>query len=148
MTEVPELPFVVGGLDVASDRVEGPLIDLVTRHDDGEGPAKTPAERKREQRERDAAAGVVELKVRIGPAEAAQLAEGLEFRAFGGEPYTATEYLLTLIRRDHELLQQQREVVESKICAACRKPMPRGCGGVWAGELSCVLPQLERALWL
>lgn len=148
MTEVPTLPFVVGGLDVATDRFEGPVIDLVTRHDDEEGAPKTPAERKREQRERDAAAGVVELTVRMGPAEAAQLAEGLEFRAFGDKPYTATEYLLTLIRRDHELLQQQRGVVESKICEACRKPMPRGCGGVWAGELTCVLPQLGRALAL
>jgi hypothetical protein len=147
MTEVPTFPFVVGGLDVATDRVEGPLIDLVTRHDDEEK-AKTPAERKRDQRERDAAAGVVELKVRVGPAEAAQLAEGLEFRAFGGEPYTATEYLLTLIRRDNELLRQQRGIVENKICSACQKPLPRGCGGVWAGELSCALPQLKWALAL
>lgn len=147
MTEVPTFPFVVGGLDVATDRVEGPLIDLVTRHDDEEK-AKTPAERKRDQRERDAFAGFVELKLRVGPAEAAQLAEGLEFRAFGGEPYTATEYLLTLIRRDNELLRQQRGIVENKICTACQKPLPRGCGGVWAGELSCALPPLKRALEL
>ncbi|TMU77481.1 hypothetical protein FGA82_17820 [Pseudomonas fluorescens] len=147
MTEVPTFPFVVGGLDVATDRVEGPLIDLVTRHDDEEK-AKTPAERKRDQRERDAAAGVVELKVRVGPAEAAQLAEALIFRASGAEPYTATEYILTLIRRDADLIKQQRKVAESKICAHCRKPMPRGCGGVWAGELPCALPQLKWALAL
>jgi len=120
-------------------------IGLVTRHAEDLSPE---AQRKREQRERDDAAGVVELRARIGPGDAAKLAEGLEFRAFGGEPYTATEYLLTLIRRDHDLILQQREVVENKICAHCRKPMPRGCGGVWAGELPCALPQLERALWL
>lgn len=104
--------------------------------------------RKAEQRERDKVTGVDELRVRIGPAEAAQLAEGLEFRAFGDEPYTATEYLLTLIRRDNELLRQQRGIVENKICAACQKPLPRGCGGVWAGELTCALPQLKWALAL
>ena len=121
---------------------------LVTRHSDGESELSAEAIRKREQRERDAAAGVVELRARIGPVEAAQLAEALIFRASGAEPYTATEYVLTLIRRDADLIKQQRGVVESKSCAHCRKPMPRGCGGVWAGELPCVLPQLERALWL
>lgn len=129
-------------------RYEIPINWSVTGHGDEESAPKTPTERKREQRERDAAAGVVELKVRIGPAEAAQLAEGLEFRAFGGEPYTATEYLLTLIRRDHALIEQERGVVENKICAACQKPLPRGCGGVWAGELPCALPQLKWALAL
>lgn len=129
-------------------RVEIPVPLPVTRHSDEEGGESPAAKRKREQRERDAAAGVDELRIRIGPVEAGQLAEGLEFRASGGEPYTATEYLLTLIRRDADLIKQQREVVANKICAHCRKPMPRGCGGVWAGELPCVLPQLERALWL
>jgi len=148
MTDVPTLPVVVGGLGVATDRVEGPLIDLVTRHSAEESGESAAAQRKREQRERDAAAGVVELRARIGPIEAAQLAEALVFRASGAEPYTATEYVLTLIRRDADLIKQQRGVVESKSCAHCRKPLPRGCGGVWAGELPCVLPQLERALWL
>lgn len=124
------------------------LAESVTRHSDEESELSAEAIRKREQRERDAAAGVDELRVRIGPGDAAKLAEGLEFRAFGAKPYTATEYLLTLIRRDHELLLQQRGVVEGKICESCRKPMPRGCGGVWAGELTCVLPQLKRALEL
>jgi hypothetical protein len=136
---------VIGGIDVQAEQT---LFMPVTCHSDEESDLSPEAKRKREQRERDDAAGVVELRVRIGPVEAAKLAEGLEFRAFGAEPYTATEYLLTLIRRDHELIQQQREVVEKKICAHCRKPMPRGCGGVWAGELPCALPQLERALWL
>lgn len=129
-------------------RVEIPVPWPVTRHSDEESDLSPAAKRKREQRERDAEAGVDELRVRIGPVEAAQLAEGLEFRASGGEPYTATEYLLTLIRRDADLIQQQREVVANKICEHCRKPLPRGCGGVWAGELPCALPQLKWALAL
>lgn len=122
--------------------------DSVTRHSEAESEKSPEAIRKAEQRARDAEAGVDELRVRIGPIEAAQLAEGQQFRASDGEPYTATEYVLTLIRRDHELLQQQRGVVAGKICEHCRKPMPRGCGGVWAGELPCLIPQLERALAL
>lgn len=122
--------------------------DSVTRHSEAESEKSPAAIRKAEQRARDAEVGVDELRVRIGPIEAAQLAEGQQFRASGGDPYTATEYVLTLIRRDHELLQQQRGVVVGKICEHCRKPMPRGCGGVWAGELPCLIPQLERALEL
>lgn len=129
-------------------RVEIPVSWPVTRHNDQESEKSPAAIRKAEQRARDAEVGVDELRVRIGPIEAAQLAEGQQFRASGGEPYTATEYVLTLIRRDHELLQQQRGVVDGKICEHCRKPMPRGCGGVWAGELPCLIPQLERALAL
>lgn len=129
-------------------RGEGPKLLAVTRHSAEESGESAAAQRKREQRERDAAAGVVELRARIGPTEAAQLAEALIFRASGAEPYTATEYILTLIRRDADLIKQQREVVETKTCAHCRKPMPRGCGGVWAGELPCALPQLKWALAL
>ncbi len=125
-----------------------PLAESVTGHNAEEGELSAAAQRKREQRERDKAAGVEVLELKIGPAERAMLVEGQQFRASGGEPYTATEYLLTLIRRDHDLIRQQREVVAKKICAHCRKPMPRGCGGVWAGESPCALPQLERALWL
>lgn len=129
-------------------RVEIPVPWPVTGHNDEESDLSPEAQRKREQRERDKAAGVEVFGLKIGPAEQAMLADGQQFRASGGDPYTATEYMLTLLRRDNELLRQQREVVARKICAHCRKPMPRGCGGVWAGELPCALPQLERALWL
>lgn len=106
------------------------------------------ARRKREQRERDAAAGVVETALRLGAGEAAMLAESRVERGSQGEPYTATEYINTLIRRDYELLQQQRGVVAGRICEYCRKPLPRGCGGVWRGELPCAIPPLERAMAL
>lgn len=132
--------------DRAADALEAG--GFVTCHSAVEMRREAAANRKAEQRERDKVAGVDELRVRIGPIEAAQLAEGLEFRAFGDEPYTATEYILTLIRRDADLIKQQRGVVESKSCAHCRKPLPRGCGGVWAGELPCALPQLKWALAL
>lgn len=126
-------------------RVEIPIPGWVTGHSE---PKSDAAKRKAEQRARDEAAGIAVLEVRMGPSEAAMLATGRELRGSQGEPYTATEYINTLIRRDHELLQQQRGVVENRICEYCRKPLPRGCGGVWRGELPCAIPQLERALAL
>lgn len=116
--------------------------------DASQGGKSEAAKRKAEQRARDAAAGVVEVRWGMGPAEHAMLAEGRAARGSQGEPYTTTEYINTLLRRDHELLQQQRGVVANKICESCRKPLPRGCGGVWRGELSCAIPQLERAMEL
>lgn len=136
---------LVATVDVAEDRVEIPVKGW---RDASQGEQSEATKRKAEQRQRDAEAGVAELRVRLGPLEAAKLAEGLVIRGSQGEPYTATEYINTLIRRDHELLQQQRGIVEKRICESCRKALPRGCGGVWRGELSCAVPPLERAMEL
>lgn len=136
---------LVATVDVAEDRLELPVAGW---RDASQSEKSEAAQRKAEQRQRDAAAGVAELRVRMGPSEAAQLAESLVARGSQGEPYTATEYINTLIRRDHELLQQQRGITEKRVCEACRKALPRGCGGVWRGELTCAVPQLERAMEL
>ena len=126
-------------------RIELPVKGWCDGSQDGKSGA---AKRKAEQRERDAAAGVVELSLRMGPSEALMLDEGRVFRGSQGEAYTTTEYINTLIRRDHELLRQQRGIVAGRICESCRKPLPRGCGGVWRGELTCAIPQLERVMEL
>lgn len=136
---------LVGGLDVAEDRIEIPVANWC---DASQGEKSPAAQRKAEQRQRDAAAGVVELALRLGPGEAAMLAESRVARGSRGEAYTTTEYINTLIRRDHELLQQQRGIVEKRLCESCRKALPRGCGGVWRGELSCAIPPIERAMEL
>lgn len=129
-------------------RVEIPVPWPVTRHSEELGELTPEAQRKREQRERDAAAGVGELRVRLDPGPLSKLAEAQQIRGGGGEAYTATEYITTLILRDHELLQQQREIISGKICESCRKPLPRGCGGVWAREMTCPIRQLDYALAL
>lgn len=106
------------------------------------------AQRKREQRARDEAAGIVEIDIRLGPVELAMLREGQEVRGGLSGPYSRNEYISTLIRRDNELLQQQRKALEGRICENCRKPLPRGCGGVWGRELACAVSQAGRALEL
>jgi len=104
--------------------------------------------RKAEQRERDDAAGIEVLSLRLGPVELAMLRAGQQARG-GDEPYSAVEYLATLLRRDHAWLQQQQGLVDGRICGQCRKPLPLGCGRVWIGEVSvCELAQVERAMQL
>lgn len=137
-----------GGDGMNHGRVEIPVPWPVTCHSEEKDERSPEAIRKAEQRARDAAAGVGELRVRLEPGVAARLALAQQIRGGQGEPYTATEYINTLILRDLDLLQQQCESVTKKICISCRKPLPRGCAGVWKGELTCPIRQLDHALML
>jgi hypothetical protein len=122
---------------------------IVTGHNEEKSEEISPeAQRKREQRERDAEAGIVEFEVRLGPLEAAMLREGQEIRGGAHGAYTRAEYIATLIRRDNALLQQQRGALEGRVCENCRKPLPRGCGGTWGRESLCEFAQADRALKL
>lgn len=129
-------------------RVEIPVPWPVTGHSDDENELSPEAQRKREQREREKAAGVEVIELKLGPAEQAFLAEGRKARGSQGVAYTATEYLATLIRNDNRLLQSQRGKLEGRICKNCQKPLPRGCGGTWGRESRCLLSRSEIALEL
>ena len=139
--------------DVAADAFlglepvrRGPVT--VTGHNDDENELSPEAQRKREQREREKAAGVEVFELKMGPAERAMLAEGQAARGSQGIPYTATEYLLTLLRNDNRLLEKQRGKLDGRMCKNCQKPLPRGCGGTWARESRCLLARSEIALEL
>ena len=137
-----------GGDGMNHDRVEIAVHWPVTGHGAEKDGRRPEAIRKAEQRARDAQAGVVELRVRLEPGVASRLALAQQIRGGQGEPYTATEYINTLILRDLDLLLQQIEIVTKKSCTSCRKPLPRGCSGVWKGELTCPIRQLDHALML
>jgi hypothetical protein len=124
------------------------VAPAVTGHSDDENELSPEAIRKREQREREKAAGVEVFELKIGPAERAMLAEGQAARGSKGIPYTATEYLLTLLRNDNRLLEKQRGKLDGRMCKNCQKPLPRGCGGTWARESRCLLARSEIALEL
>ncbi|MBX7274438.1 hypothetical protein K2E95_00290 [Pseudomonas sp. ERGC3:01] len=94
------------------------------------------------------AAGVEVFELKMGPAERAMLAEGQAARGSQGIPYTATEYLLTLLRNDNRLLERQRGKLDGRMCKNCNKALPRGCGGTWARESRCLLARSEIALEL
>lgn len=122
---------------------------IVTGHNEESAEELSPeARRKREQRERDEANGFEEIPIRLGPVELVMLREGQEVRGGLSGRYSRNEYIATLIRRDNELLQQQRQALEGRICENCLKPLPRGCGGVWGRELACAVSQAGRALEL
>jgi hypothetical protein len=137
-----------GGDGMNHGRYEIPVHLSVTGHSDDENELSPEAQRKREQREREKAAGVEVFELKMGPAEQAMLAEGRVLRGSKGVPYTATEYILTLLRNDNRLLEKQRGKLEGRTCKNCQKQLPRGCGGTWAGESRCLLARSEIALEL
>lgn len=110
---------------------------------------KSPeAIRQQKHREKLEALGVKVVEVELGPEEVALLNRARQVRGGLEGPYSVKEYLATLLRRDAELLQQEEGRLSGRICANCRKPLPRGCGGVWSGELECLRAQADRALQL
>ena len=155
MTEMTKNPVLVGGLDVATDRIELPVTgwtasadDAVTGHAEDEDDLSPEAKRKREQREREKAAGVEVIELKFSPYEKAEMDEGRVGRGSKGKPYTATEYIKTLVRRDVEKLRHELGKLDGRICKNCQKPLPRGCGGVWGKEALCLLARSEVALEL
>jgi len=121
---------------------------LVTRHGEDESDLSPEAQRKREQREREKAAGVEVLELKFSPYERAELDERRAGRGSQGEPYTTTEYIKTLIRNDVKRLRHEQGKLAGRLCKNCQKELPRGCGGTWGRESRCLLARSEIALAL
>lgn len=112
-------------------------------------PKSAEAIRQERHRQRLEAMGIKVVEVQLGNGERQMLDEARAARGGLDGPYSVAEYLATLIRRDHELLQQELGALEGRVCGACRKPLPRGCGGIWRSETStCLRAQADRGLLL
>ncbi|SFL26830.1 hypothetical protein [Azotobacter beijerinckii] len=116
----------------------------------GNAETKSPeAIRQERHRAKLEALGVKEVATQLGPREREMLEELRTVRGGLRGPYSIAEYLAESIRRDHALLLQELVRLERRICTGCRKPLPRGCGGLWANETSiCLRAQADRAMEL
>ncbi len=93
--------------------------------------------RKQAQRSRDATLGIQRVEVRLSIREREQLETLRSARAGSGEPYSADEYISTLLRRDWEHWQQQQAELAAQTCSNCECALPEGCGGTFKGEAAC-----------
>ena len=48
---------------------------------------------------------------------------------------TQEEYILTLVRKDTERIENEKSI--TGVCQFCLEPYPKGCGGKWAGRREC-----------
>lgn len=93
--------------------------------------------RKQAQRSRDAALGIQRVEVRLSIREREQLETLCCARAGSGEPYSADEYISTLLRRDWERWVSQVDNLKMQVCKHCNTHLPVGCNGAFKGEGAC-----------
>jgi len=93
--------------------------------------------RKEAQRKRDKVLGIKRVEVRLSIREREQLDALRAARAGADEPYSADEYLSTLIRRDWEAWQAQEAELQQQTCKHCDCALPKGCGGAFKGQHEC-----------
>jgi hypothetical protein len=93
--------------------------------------------RKQAQRARRAALGIKRVEVALSKRERQQLETLRIARAGSGEPYSADEYISTLIRRDWERWLEQEAELKQLTCPNCDCALPQGCGGAFKGQAEC-----------
>ena len=104
--------------------------------------------RKQAQRARRAALGIKRVEVALSERERQQLETLRIARAGSGEPYSADEYISTLIRRDWERWLEQEAELNQQICPNCDCALPEGCGGTFKGEAECWHTQGDKTMAL
>jgi hypothetical protein len=100
--------------------------------------AKSPAERKKDQRARQVAAGEKVIEVALDAQELEMLAQNCAGRRPGREPYDISEYLTMLIRIDNAELKRLVSKLNERSCIRCGDQLP---------VMECVC-DVEEACWV
>ncbi|MGJ0626379.1 hypothetical protein [Xenorhabdus bovienii] len=98
--------------------------------------AKSPAERKAAQRQRQKSSGVTKIELLIDNQELDMLKQNCALRRPGRDPYDVVEYLTLLIRQDNADLRQKMQALAVQQCGKCGDALPvREC--CFSGEATC-----------
>lgn len=101
--------------------------------------AKTAAQRKQDQRERDKALGSVDVRLTLTDKMGERLDKICEAREFD-----RAELIQALIYQDSLLVDELTK--DFGLCEFCSKPLPVGCGGQWKGAGACFKTVKQREL--
>ncbi|MDE1188237.1 MAG: hypothetical protein PW844_17375 [Pantoea sp.] len=86
--------------------------------------AKSPAERKKDQRDRQAAAGSRKVELTLDNQELEMLARNCATRRPGREPYEVNEYIALLIRQDDTRARGLIKSISKRKCGKCGDQLP------------------------
>ncbi|QTL38508.1 hypothetical protein HGO23_11370 [Xenorhabdus budapestensis] len=86
--------------------------------------AKSSAERKAAQRQRQQEAGVTKIELLLDNQELAMLKRNCSLRRPGRDPYEVVEYLTLLIRKDDAALCQKMQALAAQQCEKCGDALP------------------------
>ncbi|BET97674.1 hypothetical protein [Xenorhabdus taiwanensis] len=98
--------------------------------------AKSSAERKAAQRQRQQEAGVTKVELLLDNQELEMLKRNCTLRRPGREPYDVNEYLTMLIRMDDRSLKRMLTKLQQQCCEKCGESLPvtKCC---FSGEAAC-----------
>lgn len=85
---------------------------------------KSPAERKAEQRARQAEAGLGKLELQLDKQELDMLAQNCAARRPGRDPYELAEYIALLIRQDDARVRGRILSISKRQCGKCGDRLP------------------------
>lgn len=107
--------------------------------------AKSPAERKADQRARQSkATGLHRIEIQLSEREYQMALQGCSRRNPGRNPYNIKEYLELLLFCDSQRLDRQESNLGK--CKQCGEQLPKGCGTAFIGESSCWFTRDAKAL--
>ncbi|WP_313683772.1 hypothetical protein [Pantoea sp.] len=86
--------------------------------------AKSPAERKKDQRDRLAAAGSRKIELTLDNQELEMLARNCATRRPGRKPYEVNEYIALLIRQDDARARGLIKSISKRKCGKCGDSLP------------------------
>lgn len=86
--------------------------------------AKSPAERKAAQRERQREAGLVTPQWQVEAEEHEMIKRNCALRRPGREPYDESEYIQMLIRNDDARLKREIVELSKRCCGKCGEQLP------------------------
>ncbi|HCH7935160.1 MULTISPECIES: hypothetical protein [Providencia] len=86
--------------------------------------AKSPAERKAEQRKRQKESGVTKIELFLDEQEIEMLQRNCALRRPGREPYDIAEYLSMLIRIDDRSVISLIKELNKRRCKKCNEQLP------------------------
>ncbi|AVJ20037.1 hypothetical protein CLM71_08555 [Serratia sp. MYb239] len=100
--------------------------------------AKTAAERKAAQRERQKNDGVAKFELKLDQQELEMLRENCAVRRPQREPYDMDEYITMLIRKDNAELKKQMAALSERCCGKCKDKLPGDPAGCYfLGDSEC-----------
>lgn len=107
--------------------------------------AKSPAERKADQRARQSkVTGLHRIEIELSEREYQTALQGCSRRNPGRKSYGIKEYLELLLFCDTQRLERQESNLGN--CNHCGEPLPQGCGAAFIGESRCWFTRGAKAL--
>lgn len=110
----------------------------------------TGAERAKRARNKANDLGMKEIRFKVSAQEYEMIEKLCALRAGCLEPYTPSDYLVTLFRKVLPLDDKQYHTQANALgmCDYCKDVLPAGCGGAFKGEKPCYHTRDYKALEL